>query len=124
VLLHLRQHAPSFARSHRPLLQAYEGAFDALDARHGSWPPARLRAVRSALRQLDAAVAAAPDDVEVRYLRLVNTWYLPGIFGRRDSAREDRDRVEQLMAAAEEPGAGVPPGIHAAIHCFMHDVQR
>jgi 15-cis-phytoene synthase len=128
TLAHIRQHLPGFARSQHALLLAYDGAFDALDARHGTWPHARLIAVRSALRRLDAAVAAAPDDIEVRYLRLVNTHFLPGFFGRRDSARADRVRLEQLMAArahaTDRAATDLPPGLHAAIVGFLQDVAR
>jgi 15-cis-phytoene synthase len=121
VLSHLHAEAPAFARSNHALLQAYEGAFLALAARHGTWPLARLRAVRSGLLLLDAAVAAAPDDVEVVYLRLVNTHFLPGLFGRRDTARADLRLVEQLL---ERPQPDVPPALHDAIVGFTRDVQR
>jgi 15-cis-phytoene synthase len=121
VLSQLHAEAPAFARSNHALLQAYEGAFLALDARHGRWPLARLRAVRSGLLLLDAAVTAAPDDVEVVYLRLVNTHFLPGLFGRRDSARADLRRVEQLL---DRPQRDVPPALHDAIAGFTRDVQR
>jgi hypothetical protein len=92
-----------------PLLLAYGGAFLLLDAKHGTWPPARLRSVRAGLERLDAAVAAAPDDVEVRYLRLVSTLYLPGVFGRRESARSDAAALRRLLPAAP---ATLPPLLH------------
>jgi 15-cis-phytoene synthase len=121
VLSHLHAESPAFARSNHALLQAYEGAFLALDARHGRWPHARLRAVRSGLLLLDAAVTAAPDDVEVVYLRLVNTHFLPGLFGRRESARADLRRVEKLL---DRPQPDMPPALHDAITGFTRDVQR
>jgi hypothetical protein len=72
-----------------PLLTAYRGAFRLLRAKHGSWPPARLRDARAGLRLLDHAVRNAPSDLEVRYLRLVNDYHLPGIFRRADVVRAD-----------------------------------
>jgi 15-cis-phytoene synthase len=120
VVSRIHDDMPAFARSNYALLRAYEGAFLALEARHGTWPHARLRAVRSGLRLLDAAVATAPDDIEVRYLRLVSTHYLPGLFGRRESAREDRRRVEQLLTEAR---LDVPPPFRDAIVGFIRDVQ-
>jgi 15-cis-phytoene synthase len=90
----------------RPLLLAYEGGFAMLEAKHGIWPWARLRSVRAGLARLDVAVTAAPDNLEVRYLRLVNTLYLPGVFGRGDSAREDLHAVRRLLPHA---GADLPP---------------
>jgi 15-cis-phytoene synthase len=121
ALAQMREHDPAFAGSHEPLLQAYDGAFLALEARHGTWPHARLRAVRAGLRLLDAAVRRAPHDVEVRYLRLVNTHYLPGLFGRREGARSDRLHVARLMA---EPQPQLHPALRQAIAGFLRDTGR
>ncbi|MGE9289964.1 MAG: tetratricopeptide repeat protein, partial [Puniceicoccales bacterium] len=38
---------------------------------------------------LDEAVAAAPEDPDVRSVRAINSYQLPRIFGRRDIAEED-----------------------------------
>jgi 15-cis-phytoene synthase len=114
TLERVRAHAPGFARERRSLLLAYEGALLMLQAKHGSWPPARLRAVRGGLERLDAAVAAAPGDVEIRYLRLVNTHYMPPFLGRRESAREDL-----LAVAALLPDASLPTALHSVISEFV-----
>jgi 15-cis-phytoene synthase len=114
TLERVRGHAPGFARERRSLLLAYEGALLMLHAKHGSWPPARLRAVRGGLERLDAAVAAAPADVEIRYLRLVNTHYMPRFFGRRESAREDLRAVAALL-----PDASLPKALHSVISEFV-----
>jgi 15-cis-phytoene synthase len=112
----LRTRAAMFAAEHETLLLAYEGAFHMLAARHGRWPHARVRAVRSGLARLDAAVSRAPDDLEVRYLRLVSTHYLPAFFGRRESAREDLRVAGALLARGP---AGVPPAVRAVIESFV-----
>jgi 15-cis-phytoene synthase len=114
TLERVRAHAPGFARERRSLLLAYEGALLLLHAKHGSWPPARLRAVRGGLDRLDAAVAAAPGDVEIRYLRLVNTHYMPRFLGRRESAREDLRAVAALL-----PDASLPTVLHSVISEFV-----
>jgi hypothetical protein len=116
LLEQVRTRAPDVARSNAAVLQAYHGAFTMLEAKHGSWPPSRMRAVRMGLRQLDDAVAAAPADVEIRYLRLVNTHYLPGIFGRKDTARQDRTAVQQLIAAQD---ANLHPALRSVIAEFL-----
>ncbi|HSJ09410.1 MAG TPA: squalene/phytoene synthase family protein, partial [Longimicrobiales bacterium] len=64
----LRTHAPQFAAHEHALLVAYEGAFTALQAKHGTWPVARLRNARAGLALLDSAVTLAPAHAEVRYL--------------------------------------------------------
>lgn len=116
LVTQLRTDAPAFAHNHAPLILAYEGAFAMLEAKHGAWPPSRLRAVRAGLRRLDDAVAAAPDDVEIRYLRLVNTHYLPGFFGRRDSARQDLAAVQRLM---QSPRHGLHPALVPVVAEFL-----
>jgi hypothetical protein len=92
----LRAAAPATGPA-APVLTAYEGAIRLLRAKHGSWPLARLRHVQAGLRLLDRAVADAPDDLEVRWLRLVNGYHLPGIFGRGDTVREDFAAVAALL---------------------------
>ena len=61
------------------VLTAYRGALITLRAKHGFWPPDRLKHLREGLRIMDAAVAAHPEVAEVRYLRLMSCFYLPGI---------------------------------------------
>ncbi|MBR9990340.1 MAG: squalene/phytoene synthase family protein, partial [Gemmatimonadetes bacterium] len=83
------------------LLLAYEGAFTALEAKHGSWPIARFLTVRNALQLLDAAVQAAPHDLEIRYLRMINGYHLPSLFGRGDQAANDLTALERALPGAE-----------------------
>lgn len=102
ALADLARDYPGMAAAHAPLLLAYQGALEMLRAKHGSWPPSRWSAARRGLRQLDAAVAAAPADPEVRYLRLISCYYLPGIFGRGDSVREDFRALAALLPTVAE----------------------
>jgi len=100
----LRERFGPFSALHAPLLLAYDGAFHTLDGKHGFWPHNRLLAVRTGLDRLDRAVEAAPQHPEVRYLRLVTTFHLPGLFGRGDSARDDlRVLADLLLNAPERP---------------------
>src|SRR5690606_12536281 len=114
ALTGVRRDYPGMATTQAALLLAYEGALELLRAKHGSWPPTRWKAARRGLRQLDAAVAAAPAHPEVRYLRLISCYYLPGIFGRGDSVREDFNALAALLptVSGEYPRA------------FMRDVAR
>ncbi len=79
------------------LLRAYEGSFTALRGKHGSWPPARLRALRSGFGLMDAAVAAAPDDPRLRYIRLRSGFHLPGIFGRKTEVDDDLAALARVL---------------------------
>lgn len=78
-------------------LSAYTGAFIVLRAKHGIWPPDRLRNVRTGLAVLDSVVAAHPDHAEARYLRLMSCYYLPGLFGRGWSVRDDFAALSRLL---------------------------
>ena len=113
--------------AHRPggdrdaLLAAYRGALVTLRAKHGSWPPARLRDIRGGLAVLDSVVAAHPHHAEVRYLRLMSCYYLPGILGRGGSVREDFAALARLLPAARDR---YPPELYAAVVTFVLENGR
>lgn len=81
------------------VLNAYEGAFITLKAKHGLWPPARLRHLRDGLKILDQSVADAPQHAEIRYLRLLSSYFLPGILGMGQSVGEDFSALAELLPA-------------------------
>jgi phytoene synthase len=83
-----------------PLLRVYRGSFLALRAKHGSWPPARLRDVREGFALMDGAVADAPTRADVRYIRLMSGFHLPGIFGRGDEVDADLAALARLLPDA------------------------
>ena len=98
------------------VLDAYVGALTTLRAKHGRWPPDRLRNLHEGLDRLDRAVADAPDVVEIRYLRLMSCYYLPGILGRGASVQDDFDALTRLLPDA--PGE-FPPQLYRAIVSFV-----
>lgn len=98
------------------LLTAYRGAFVTLRAKHGHWPPARLRHLDQGLELLDAMAVAHPDHAEIRYLRLMSCYYLPGILGRGWSVREDFAALARLLPGARERH---PPELYRAIVEFV-----
>lgn len=97
-------------------LDAFEGALEVLRGKHALWPRTKLRHLRAGLAILDRTLALDPGDPELRYLRLVSTWYLPALFGRRETAREDL-----AVLAAELPAAapGLPPALAQAMAEFL-----
>jgi hypothetical protein len=97
-------------------LAAYSGAFTVLRAKHEVWPPDRLRHVRTGLAVLDSVVAANPAQAEARYLRLMSCYYLPGIFGRGASVRDDFGALARLLPSVR---AEYPPGLYQAIVRFV-----
>ncbi len=98
------------------LISAYRGALITLRAKHGSWPPTRLRHMLEGLAHLDAAVTAFPDHPEIRYLRLMSCFYLPGILGRNWSVREDFGALPALLPQVRDD---YPSDLFVAITSFV-----
>jgi hypothetical protein len=80
--------------------EAFAGALHALEGRHGFWPHRRVRDLRRGLELLDRQVESHPEQVEVRYLRLVSGAFLPAVLGRGDAVRDDLDALAHLLPAA------------------------
>jgi hypothetical protein len=97
-------------------LTAYTGAFTVLRAKHGIWPPDRLRHTRNGLAVLDSVIAAHPRHAEARYLRLMSCYYLPGIFGRGWSVRDDFAALARLLPSVR---GDYPPDLYQAIVRFV-----
>lgn len=71
------------------LLQAYLGSVYTLDSRD-AWPgPGKLTYLRKGGQWLDGAVNSAPDNPAVRFVRAIDYFELPAIFGKRQTARDD-----------------------------------
>lgn len=97
-------------------LTAYRGAFTVLRAKHGLWPPDRLRHTRNGLAVLDSVVAAHPGHAEARYLRLMSAYYLPGLFGRGWSVRDDFAALARLLPSVQDE---YPADLYGAIVRFV-----
>jgi hypothetical protein len=100
------------------VLTAYRGALMTLRAKHGRWPPARLRDLQQGLDVLDAVVEAHPSLTEPRYLRLMSCYYLPAILGRGGSVRDDFAALARLLPAARPD---LPPDLYEAVAIFVLD---
>ena len=51
---------------------------------------------------MDGAVAEAPGQADIRYVRLMSGFYLPGIFGRGDEVDQDLAALVQLLPGARD----------------------
>ncbi len=107
---------PGLSPTRERLLRAYEGAFLALRAKHGSWPPSRIRDVRAGFRLMDRAVEEAPDQAAVRYIRLMSGFYLPGFFGRGDEVDADLAALVRLLPGARDE---FPGGLYPEVVAFV-----
>jgi hypothetical protein len=71
------------------LLQAYLGSVYTLDSRD-AWPgPSKLTYLKKGGQWLDGAVASAPDNPAVRFVRAIDYYELPFFFGKGKTARDD-----------------------------------
>lgn len=98
------------------LRSAYKGAFEVVRAKHGLWPPGKLDALKRARPLLDGAVARSPDQVEIRFLRLMSCYHLPFFFGRSWSVEEDFGRLAKLLPVASDPHLA---GLRTEISAFV-----
>lgn len=90
-VLAAEQAARAFLAAHPGdhLAEAYLGSLLTIKASKAFPGPSKLGYLKDGLRALDAAVAAAPDDAAVRFVRAMNNYSLPAFVRRRDNARED-----------------------------------
>ena len=90
-----------------PLTQAYGAALVVLKAKHAFWPHRKMHFLREGLPVLDRLVEQHPRHVEIRYLRLLSCYYLPGFLRRKKSVQEDFAALARLLPSARssfEPG--------------------
>ncbi len=98
------------------LLTAYSGAVRTLRAKHGRWPRPRLRNLREGLSVLDRVAESHPDIAEIRYLRLMSCYYLPGILGRGWSVKKDFQALASLLPGEKHE---LPPELYRAVAVFV-----
>ena len=103
------------------LVDAYRGAFEVVRAKHGLWPPGKLDALKRGQPLLDGAVKRSPDQVEIRYLRLMSCYYLPFFFGPSWSVREDLDALSRILPQASD---SVPPGLYLKVASFVLENRK
>jgi hypothetical protein len=79
------------------LLQAYLGSVYTLDSRD-AWPgPGKWKFLQDGGKQMDAAVAAEPKNPAVRFVRAINYYSLPWVFGKAQTARDDFTTLLKLV---------------------------
>ena len=101
-----------------PLLLAYRGACEMLRAATAPLPWDKGKHAKLGLGMLDRSVAAAPDDLEVRFVRGMTSYHLPAFFGRARVAAEDLSSVAGSAEAAVRDGRLTPKLAAAAL--FHH----
>jgi hypothetical protein len=97
-------------------LKAYEGALEVVRAKHSRWPPNKLSYLNDGADILDGLVAAHPENLEVRYLRLASYIFLPFFLRRDDSVSDDLNVLVSELPL--HPEAFSPP-IYRGVVTFL-----
>jgi hypothetical protein len=82
------------------VILAYAGSVQLLQASHTLAPWRKGKLAKEGLGQLDEAVRAAPDNLEVRFVRAASTYHLPGFFKREKQSEDDFAWLSSRVAAA------------------------
>ncbi|HEY8668011.1 MAG TPA: hypothetical protein VIL86_15270, partial [Tepidisphaeraceae bacterium] len=87
-----------------PQVVAYTAAAELLEANRASMPWDKVRLAREGLALQDKAVASAPDNLEVRFLRGVTDFQMPEYLGRHDMGVADLAAVAEVAEQASRTG--------------------
>lgn len=101
-----------------PVIAAYLGSARLLESSRAKLPWRKGKLARQGLALLDRAVAASPDNPEIRFLRGVSTFHLPSAFGFQAKAADDLARAATRAEAAVTQGSLQPRIAAAAL--FYH----
>jgi hypothetical protein len=72
-----------------PVVDAYLGSLELLESGRTLAVWRKHTLAQEGLDKLDAAVNAAPDNLEARFVRALTTWHLPFFFHRKEQAEQD-----------------------------------
>ena len=97
---------------------AYLGASTVLAAAHARWPWDKGNLAKQGMALLDRAVAEQPENLEVRFLRGMTNYRLPGFLGRTKLATEDLQIVAGRAQAAADSGDLPRPLAAAALYHY------
>ncbi|WDF70619.1 hypothetical protein PQ465_09640 [Sphingobacterium oryzagri] len=81
----LNKHADS------PVERGYEAAYYMFMAKHSGNPLKKMSYFKDGKKMLDKEIAANPNNVELRYIRLLIQYYTPSYLGYRGNIEEDKD---------------------------------
>ena len=113
--------------THTLLLDGYAAAAEVVRGKHAFWPHAKMAHVNRGLDALDALVEEHPHHLELRYLRLVSTHFLPFFFRRGGTARSDLAAVVAILERERErhpPDLEVPALAFALEEGVLDATQR
>jgi hypothetical protein len=106
-----------------PLVTVYYGSLRLLEAQHtwALWKKSSLS--KQGVQLMDSAVNAAPDNLEVRFVRAATDRSLPSFFGRRQQFQSDLNFVVQRAEEAVHQGS-FEPRLAAASFSYYGDLCK
>jgi hypothetical protein len=101
-----------------PVVTAYSGSLELLEAAR-TWAVWKKHTLsQEGLAEMDAAVTAAPDNLEARFVRALTTWHLPFFFHRKAQAESDLAAIAPRAEQASRSGVLPPPLAAAALDYY------
>ncbi len=79
------------------LILAYEGGLESLKAKYSPFPISKFIHVKKALNILEDAIAEAPENLEIRFLRFAILHNIPGIMGYGKERGDDAELIVSLL---------------------------
>lgn len=89
--------------THNPVKQAYLGGFQTIWAKHTINPISKLSTFNRGKKSIEAAVGKAPNDVEIRFIRLSVQQNCPSFLGYNDQIENDKKFIQTHGANISSP---------------------
>ncbi len=80
-----------------PLISAYIGALTAVKAKFSYFPWQKYKYCKSGLRMISQSVLRSPDNLEIRYLRILIETKTPNLAGFQNDIPSDKERIFTLF---------------------------
>ncbi len=110
-----------------PRIEAYYGSLRLLEASH-TWALWKKNSLsKEGIRLMDKAVKAAPNDLEIRFVRAATTYDLPGFFHRKEQSAQDFAYLAQRAPKAAHSGELEPRLAAASLYFhgeFLNDANE
>jgi len=100
-----------------PFLLAFYGASETLIAKHSYNPYKKVKYLNTGLEKIGRALAADPENLEIRFLRYSILYHLPAILGYSKERMADALYIVEKLSKRE--GGNLPPKILQGIVEFM-----
>ena len=108
--------------SYPPQILAYLGGLEALKAKHAFWPFTKMSRLNTSMDILQRAIKAAPDNLEIRFIRFSILHHIPSILGYGEERSEDAVKIARLLISGVHPP--INEDLKRGIVNFMLESER